>query len=42
MAIDSPALNQRTNGRQRIIELGLDQETVAKRIKAVYQKALDN
>ncbi|OQP51697.1 glycosyltransferase family 4 protein [Niastella populi] len=42
MAIDSQALNQRTNGRQRIIELGLDQETVAKRIKAVYQKALDN
>jgi teichuronic acid biosynthesis glycosyltransferase TuaC len=41
MAIDSPAVNGRTNGRQRIIELGLDQETVAKRIKAVYQKALD-
>jgi teichuronic acid biosynthesis glycosyltransferase TuaC len=42
MAIGSPAINHRTNGRQRIIELGLDQETVAKRIKAVYQKALDN
>ena len=40
-AIDSPPVNGRTNGRQRIIELGLDQETVAKRIKAVYQKALD-
>jgi teichuronic acid biosynthesis glycosyltransferase TuaC len=42
MAINSPAVDQRTNGRQRIMELGLDQETVAKRIKAVYQKALDN
>jgi glycosyltransferase involved in cell wall biosynthesis len=41
LAIDSPPINGRTNGRQRIIELGLDQETVAKRIKAVYQKALD-
>ncbi|HUP13465.1 MAG TPA: glycosyltransferase family 4 protein, partial [Niastella sp.] len=41
MAIDSPAISGRTNGRQRIMELGLDQETVAKRIKAVYQKALD-
>ncbi|HEY8893810.1 MAG TPA: glycosyltransferase family 4 protein [Niastella sp.] len=41
LAIDSPPVNGRTNGRQRIIELGLDQETVAKRIKAVYQKALD-
>jgi teichuronic acid biosynthesis glycosyltransferase TuaC len=41
MAINAQAHNGRTNGRQRIIELGLDQETVAKRIKAVYQKALD-
>lgn len=41
LAIDSPPVNGRTNGRQRIMELGLDQETVAKRIKAVYQKALD-
>jgi teichuronic acid biosynthesis glycosyltransferase TuaC len=41
LAIDSTPVNGRTNGRQRIMELGLDQETVAKRIKAVYQKALD-
>jgi teichuronic acid biosynthesis glycosyltransferase TuaC len=41
LAIDSPTLKGRTNGRQRIMDLGLDQETVAKRIKAVYQKALD-
>lgn len=40
-AIDAPSVNRRTNGRQRIMELGLDQETVAKRIKEVYQKALD-
>jgi teichuronic acid biosynthesis glycosyltransferase TuaC len=41
LAIETPPLNGRTNGRQRIMELGLDQETVAKRIKAVYQKVLD-
>src|ERR1044072_1552434 len=41
LAIDSPPKTGRTNGRQRIMELGLDQETVAKRITAGDQMALD-
>jgi glycosyltransferase involved in cell wall biosynthesis len=32
----------RTNGRLRIIELGLDSETVAKKIVAVYEKVLSD
>ncbi len=32
--------NGRTNGMQRIIELGLDAETIAKRIISIYQKVL--
>lgn len=38
LAINARQANGRTNGRQRIMELGLDMETVAKRLKAVYQK----
>lgn len=30
--------NQRTEGRKRIIELGLDSETIAKKIVEIYQK----
>ena len=30
----------RTNGRERIIELGLDSETIAKRIIEIYEKVL--
>jgi len=33
---------KRTNGRQRIIELGLDSETVAKRIRELYKQVLRN
>lgn len=42
LAINASQANGRTNGRQRIMELGLDMETVAKRLKIVYQKSLDN
>jgi glycosyltransferase involved in cell wall biosynthesis len=34
------AFNQRTTGRQRIVELGLDAGTVADRIKAIYNQIL--
>ncbi len=39
-AIDFVERNGRTNGRERIINLGLDSETVAKKIIQVYQKVL--
>lgn len=32
--------NQRTKGRERVVELGLDSECVAKRIVGVYEKVL--
>ena len=32
----------RTKGRQRIIELGLDSESIAKKIVEVYKKALNS
>jgi len=31
----------RTKGRERVIELGLDSETIAKKIINVYQRVLD-
>jgi teichuronic acid biosynthesis glycosyltransferase TuaC len=40
LAINFSKVNGRTNGRQRIIDLGLDMDTVAKRIIAVYKKSL--
>ncbi len=32
----------RTNGRERILELGLDSETIAKKIISIYQNVLSN
>ena len=32
---------KRTNGRDRIIELGLDSETIAKRLIDIYSKVLE-
>jgi len=40
LAINFSQTHGRTNGRQRIIALGLDMETVAKRIVAVYKQSL--
>lgn len=40
MALDFSEKNGRTNGRKRIIELGLDTETVARRIIGVYEEVL--
>ncbi len=42
MALDFAQNNKRTNGRERIIELGLDSETIAGRIVGVYNKVLAN
>jgi glycosyltransferase involved in cell wall biosynthesis len=39
MALD---FGKRTNGRHRILELGLDSETVAKKIIEVYQQLTTN
>jgi teichuronic acid biosynthesis glycosyltransferase TuaC len=40
MALEFARTKGRTNGRQRIIKLGLDSESVAKKIIEVYQKVL--
>jgi glycosyltransferase involved in cell wall biosynthesis len=40
MALNVTGINGRTNGRQRIIDLGLDMDTVAKRIVDVYKKSI--
>lgn len=40
LALDFAEQTGRTNGRQRIIDLGLDSVTVAQRIKDVYEKVL--
>jgi teichuronic acid biosynthesis glycosyltransferase TuaC len=41
LAIDFAMKHGRTQGLQRLIELGLDAETTAKRIIALYQKVVD-
>jgi teichuronic acid biosynthesis glycosyltransferase TuaC len=41
MAIEFSIIKGRTNGHQRIIELGLDSNSIAKRIVEVYKKALN-
>jgi glycosyltransferase involved in cell wall biosynthesis len=40
-AIEFAKQNGRTNGRKRIIELGLDSETVARKLISVYNKVLN-
>ena len=35
------AYNQRTNGRQRILEMGLSNEQVAERLMAIYERLLE-
>ena len=39
-ALDFSQANGNTNGRNRIIELGLDSETTARRVLKVYKKVL--
>jgi teichuronic acid biosynthesis glycosyltransferase TuaC len=41
-ALDFAEKHGRTKGRERIVELGLDAESVAKRIIKVYESVLDN
>jgi glycosyltransferase involved in cell wall biosynthesis len=41
LALNFAEHKDRTNGRERIIELGLDSETVAKRIISIYEKVLN-
>jgi hypothetical protein len=41
-ALEYSSTRGRTNGRQRIIELGLDSDSIANRIIEVYQKVLEN
>ncbi|MBW7943318.1 MAG: glycosyl transferase group 1, partial [Candidatus Kuenenia stuttgartiensis] len=33
--------HNKTNGRQRLLDLGLDSETVAKKIIRIYREVLD-
>ncbi|MGQ9644752.1 MAG: glycosyltransferase, partial [Ignavibacterium sp.] len=40
LALDFAEKHRRTNGRNRIIELGLDSDSIAKRIISVYQSVL--
>lgn len=40
LALNFAEKNKKTNGRKRIIELGLDSETVAKRIIEIYKSVL--
>jgi len=40
MALEFSRTKGRTNGRQRILELGLDSESIAKRLLAVYEKVV--
>lgn len=42
LALDFATKHGRTQGRQRLIELGLDSETTAKKIIRLYQKILEN
>lgn len=42
LALEFSLKKGRTKGRERIIELGLDSETIAHRIIEVYKKVLDN
>jgi glycosyltransferase involved in cell wall biosynthesis len=42
LAINFSRANGRTTGRQRIMELGLNMETVAKKIRSVYEYALQH
>lgn len=41
MALNYSEKHGRTNGRQRIIDLGLDSETIARRIICVYESVLE-
>ena len=40
MALDYRKIHESTQGRNRIIELGLDSETIAKRIISIYGSVL--
>ena len=40
LALNANNITGRTNGRQRIIDLGLDMDTVARRIADVYKRAM--
>jgi teichuronic acid biosynthesis glycosyltransferase TuaC len=40
LALEFAEQNGRTNGKQRIVDLGLDSETIAKRIIEIYRKVL--
>ncbi len=42
LALDFSRKNEKTNGRKRIIELGLDSETVARRIITIYKEIIEN
>jgi len=42
LALDFSQNKSQTNGRERIVELGLDSETIAKKVLGVYQGVLKN